>query len=123
MSDGRLYGDLDVQTIQCNAADGTCNIPVPGPSVALVFLNDAAYQNSGGDIATPVTFATTTTTHRVIASMDPAALAASNGRSGQDPLGATSKGGSHTSSAVAKMGSFVGAVSIVVGVVVARLLL
>ncbi|KAG8984426.1 hypothetical protein FRB90_005328, partial [Tulasnella sp. 427] len=124
MSDGRLYGDLDVQTVQCNAADGTCNIPVPGPSVALVFLTDQAYQNSGGDVATPVTFATTTTTHRVIPTMDQTALLASNGRSGSDPLGATSKGGSSTTSgAVRRAGSVVGLVTVVVGVVVAKSLL
>lgn len=123
MSDGRLYGDLDVQTIQCNPADGTCNIPVPGPSVALVFLTDAAYQNSGADVATPMTFATSTTTQRLLLTMDEAQLNSSNGRSGADPLGTTSEGGSQTSGAAAMVGSFVGVVSFVVGAVVARVLL
>ncbi|KAG8918375.1 hypothetical protein FRC01_001896 [Tulasnella sp. 417] len=123
MSDGRLYGDLDVQTIQCNAADGTCNIPVPGPSVALVFLNDNAYQNSGGDHQEPVTFATSVTTQKIFLTMDQAQLNSSNGRSGSDPLGTTSEGGAQTSGAAAMVGSFVGIVSFLVGAVVARVLL
>ncbi|KAG8980670.1 hypothetical protein FRB93_009077 [Tulasnella sp. JGI-2019a] len=47
-SDGKLSGTPDVQTIQCDAQSGLCSIPVPAPSVALVFLTDAAFANSGG---------------------------------------------------------------------------
>ncbi|KAG9026611.1 hypothetical protein FRB95_008665 [Tulasnella sp. JGI-2019a] len=65
---GRLTGTPDVQTIQCDAQTGLCSIPVPAPSVALVFLTDAAFENSGGadagasasTLAVPVATATTT---------------------------------------------------------------
>lgn len=100
MSDGRLQGDLDIVTIECNASDGTCNIPVPGPSVALVFLTDAALQNSGAEDTEPLTFATTTTTARIAATIDQAVLETSNGRSGSDPLGTTSESSSQESTGI-----------------------
>ena len=37
-SDGRLYGDVMTYSVQCT--EGKCPIHVPGPSVALVFLNE-----------------------------------------------------------------------------------
>ncbi|KAG8983833.1 hypothetical protein FRB93_006940 [Tulasnella sp. JGI-2019a] len=94
-ADGRLTGTPNVQTIQC--ANGQCAIPVPAPSIALVFLTDAAYANSGGEDGQQsdgsiLTFATTTTTGKHKATIDPAALATSNGHSGSFPLMATSKG-------------------------------
>ncbi|KAG8988917.1 hypothetical protein FRB90_002499, partial [Tulasnella sp. 427] len=62
-SDGRLYGDVDVQTIQCDTNTNLCNIPVPSPSAALVFLTDEAFTNSGGNTAdgseSTLTFPTT----------------------------------------------------------------
>ncbi|KAG8940870.1 hypothetical protein FRC04_004980 [Tulasnella sp. 424] len=100
-SDGRLYGDASIQTIQCDTAAGLCNIPVPAPSVALVFLSDEALQNSGGvsgdATGSTLTFATTYTSGKVHATIDLAALATSNGRNGSLPLGATSKGGAVSS--------------------------
>ncbi|KAG9004449.1 hypothetical protein FRB90_010885, partial [Tulasnella sp. 427] len=108
-SDGRLYGDLDIVTIQCNPADGTCNVPVPGPSVALVFLTDEAVASSGADVTQAQTFATTVTTGRAVPTMDQALLMVSNGRSGADPLGATSKGGSTATSGAERGVGMVGA--------------
>ncbi|KAG8944488.1 hypothetical protein FRC00_010559, partial [Tulasnella sp. 408] len=89
MSDGRLQGDLEIIEIQCNTADGTCSVPVPGPSVALVFLTDSAVEYSGADITQAETFATTVTTGNSLPTMDQAALMSSNGRNGSDPLGST----------------------------------
>ncbi|KAG8954560.1 hypothetical protein FRC00_005806 [Tulasnella sp. 408] len=99
MSDGRLQGDLEIIEIQCNTADGTCSVPVPGPSVALVFLTDSAVENSGADITQAETFATTVTTGKSFPTMDQADLMRSNGRSGKDPLGTTSKSSAIESSA------------------------
>ncbi|KIO18114.1 glycoside hydrolase family 79 protein [Tulasnella calospora MUT 4182] len=100
-SDGRLYGDAEVQTIQCDTTTQLCDIPVPSPSVALVFLTDEAFTNSGGAAGdatgSTLTFATTVTTGKVHATIDLAALATSNGRNGSMPLGATSKGGALSS--------------------------
>lgn len=102
-SDGRLSGEANVQTVACDTTAGTCSIKVPAPSVALVFLTDAAYQNSGGlsgELSGDVlTYPTTTTTGKAKATIDLAALATSNGRSGSNPLGATSKGAAVPSSA------------------------
>lgn len=96
-SDGRLYGEAEVTTIQCDTTTGLCDIPVPSPSVALVFLTDEAFTNSGGTSGdasgSTLTFATTVTSGKVHPSMDAAALLSSNGRNGSLPLGATSKGG------------------------------
>ncbi|KIO31217.1 glycoside hydrolase family 79 protein [Tulasnella calospora MUT 4182] len=125
-SDGRLQGDLDVVEILCNAADGTCNVPVPGPSVALVFLSDAAMASSGADITQAETFATTVTTGKAVPSMDQAALMSSNGRSGGDPLGTTSKSSSKDSSATLRstVGSaWIWGVSVSVSFALAKLLL
>ncbi|EIM84257.1 uncharacterized protein STEHIDRAFT_132660 [Stereum hirsutum FP-91666 SS1] len=44
-SDGRLTGDLDVQTVQCDTSSNTCQIKIPAPSFALVFLTDDAYSS------------------------------------------------------------------------------
>ncbi|KAG8908805.1 hypothetical protein FRB99_003043 [Tulasnella sp. 403] len=94
-ADGRLYGDAQVDTVNCDPTAGTCSIPVPAPCVALVFLTDEAYQNSGGlsgdASGSTLTFATTTTTGKVHPTIDTSALQTSNGRSGADPLGTTSK--------------------------------
>lgn len=96
-SDGRLYGEASVETIACDTAAGTCNIPVPAPSVAVVYLNDAALANSGGEAGetngSTLTFATTITTakHTPVI-FDMAAVNTSNGHnSGTSKKGATSK--------------------------------
>lgn len=102
-SDGRLSGTANIQTIACDTTGGTCSIPVPAPSVALVFLTDAAYEESGGlsgeQSGVTLTYPTTTTTSKAKATINLAALATTNGRSGSNPLGATSKGAAVPSSA------------------------
>ncbi len=120
-SDGRLYGDLNVQTIPCDPTAG-CQIKVPAPAAAIVFLTDEAYQNSGGDESATQTFATTTTTgkHATKMTIDPVALATSNGRNGKVPYGTTSRQGPRKSNAenlalpaALLFASFMGAVALV----------
>ncbi|KAG8896304.1 hypothetical protein FRC01_011897 [Tulasnella sp. 417] len=123
MSDGRLQGDLDIVTIQCNTSDGTCNIPVPGPSVALVFLTDAALQNSGTDDTAPLTFATTTTTARIVPTIDQAVLETSNGRSGSDPLGSTSESSSQSAGFITTVNPLNFILSVVSSILVSKLLI
>lgn len=100
-SDGRLKGDLDVQTVQC--ANNLCQIQVPAPGFALVFLTDNAYSES-----TPQNTQTFPTTVHVreknTATVDPSVLATSNGSNGvsRKALGSTSK---HSSGATASLAS------------------
>jgi len=93
-SDGRPMGEEDIQTVQCDQNNNTCQITVPAPSVALVFLSNAALSESDtGSIQTFPTTAFTNIANTV--SVDPAVLATSNGHSGMDSvLGSTSKGSS-----------------------------
>ncbi|KAG8995622.1 hypothetical protein FRB90_000137 [Tulasnella sp. 427] len=122
MSDGRLQGDVNVTTIQCNTSDGTCNIPVPGPSIALVFLTDSSLVESGEDTQTQ-TFATSTTTARVAVTIDQAVLATSNGRSGSNPLGTTSKSSSVSAGFLMRASSLGVVLSISASFVVVKLII
>jgi hypothetical protein len=95
-SDGRPMGTVNVTTVPCDGASNTCNITLPAPSFALVFLSDAALASSGADAsAAPATFATSTVTGAGNSvTIDPAVLATSNGMNGKSRLGgSTSKGG------------------------------
>ncbi|KII84147.1 glycoside hydrolase family 79 protein [Plicaturopsis crispa FD-325 SS-3] len=91
-SDGRLYGDLDIQTVNCDTNANTCQIQVPAPGFALVFLTDNAFNE-----ASPTgqqTFPTTamTKTHNTV-TIPPSVLATSNGHGGANQLsGSTSQG-------------------------------
>jgi hypothetical protein len=82
-SDGRLKGNLSVQTVNC--ADNVCQIQVPAPGFALVsFTDNALAESTPPD---PLTFATTALTKTMhTATVDPAVLATSNGHSGSDRL-------------------------------------
>lgn len=85
-------------TINCDA--GTCVVPVPAPGFALVFLDSAAEQVNTGQATH--TFATTarTKTHNT-ATVDPIALATSNGHSGMnrdEGFGSTSLGSASAAS-------------------------
>ncbi|KAF7974612.1 hypothetical protein HWV62_11580 [Athelia sp. TMB] len=75
-SDGRLTGDQDIKTVACNG--GTCQVTVPAPSFALVFLSDDALTESDG--GPTQTFPTTlhTKAHNT-ANVDASVLATSNG--------------------------------------------
>ncbi|KAJ7583134.1 glycoside hydrolase family 79 protein [Mycena floridula] len=85
--DGRLKGDLNVVSINCDQNANTCQIPVPAPAFALVFMSD------GIETPSPTTFATTAYTklHNT-ATIDAQVLQTSNGHSGADrlSLGSTS---------------------------------
>lgn len=89
-SDGRLTGDQDIQTVNCNG--GSCQVKVPAPSFALVFLTDQALHDS--DTGASKTFSTSlhTKVHGT-ATIDPSVLATSNGHKGMAKhYGSTSKG-------------------------------
>ncbi|EPQ55987.1 glycoside hydrolase family 79 protein [Gloeophyllum trabeum ATCC 11539] len=93
-SDGRLQGSESVQTINCDQGNNVCNVPVPAPGFALVFLSDSAYSDSAP--STTQTFSTTAVTKSInTATIASSVLATSNGHSGSDrKLGSTSKGSS-----------------------------
>ncbi|OCH90122.1 hypothetical protein OBBRIDRAFT_793583 [Obba rivulosa] len=100
-ADGRLQGDEDVQTISCDQTQNTCQVTVPAPGVALVFLTDEAFEESTP--STTQTFATTAVTKTANTATVPASvLATSNGDSGADreSLTSTSKGSSGASRAI-----------------------
>ncbi|KAJ7572949.1 hypothetical protein C8J56DRAFT_1133482 [Mycena floridula] len=78
-SDGRIKGEVDIQTVTCNG--GNCIIKVPAPGFALVFVSEQAL--AGSDTGTPVTFPTTVFTKTLnTATVDPSLLATSNGHQG-----------------------------------------
>ena len=90
-SDGRLMNDLYIETVTCNT-DNTCNVTVPAPGFALVFLTDDPV-NLGPDPSQ--TFSTTAYTKSFnTATVNSTELADSNGHSGKDRenLGSTSYG-------------------------------
>ncbi|KAG1807867.1 glycoside hydrolase family 79 protein [Suillus subaureus] len=92
-SDGRLNGTLDVQTIPCDQINNVCQVEVPAPGFALVFLTDNALSES--DQGPTMTFSTTTYTnlHGPTITVDPSVLATSNGEKGlADALAGTSQG-------------------------------
>lgn len=91
-SDGRPVGDEQITTIDCDQGNNVCNIPVYAPSVALVFLSDAAQTENAGEPST--TYATTARTKMYnTATVDPAVLATSNGaKQMSSKLASTSKG-------------------------------
>lgn len=93
-ADGRLKGDLNVTSIDCNVSENTCRIPVPAPGFALVFFNPD--DEAVGVAQAEATFATTVhlKSHNT-ATVDAAALATSNGHSGKEraaQMGGTSLG-------------------------------
>ncbi|KAG8773967.1 hypothetical protein FRC12_002210 [Ceratobasidium sp. 428] len=106
-SDGRLMGEVETVTIQCDTTAQTCAIPVKAPSIALVFLTDTALQASSPQDSVTQTFPTSIVTQRgnggVTISVDPSVLATSNGRGGAQAaiLGSTSSG-SFENSALAR---------------------
>ena len=94
-ADGRLQGDLHLETVQCDQQNNVCNVKVPVPGFALVFMSDDAAKES--EPASTATFGTTAVTkYKNTATIDPSVLATSNGQGGQNRLanqGGTSQGG------------------------------
>ncbi|KAJ7145149.1 glycoside hydrolase family 79 protein [Mycena crocata] len=89
-SDGRLTGTEEIQTVTCNA--NTCDITIPAPGFALVFLADVS--TDAETYADVKTFSTTALTKTLnTATINPTLLATSNGQAGANfmPAG-TSKG-------------------------------
>ncbi|KIJ18005.1 glycoside hydrolase family 79 protein [Paxillus involutus ATCC 200175] len=91
-SDGRPVGAVDIQTVDCDQTLNVCNVKVPAPGAALVFLSDQALAES--DEGPTMTFPTTAYTKlQNTATINPSALATSNGNKGlADSLAGTSKG-------------------------------
>jgi hypothetical protein len=91
-SNGILAGNETITTITCDQTTNTCTIPVHAPAIALVFLNDEAFQKS--EPTGTVTFATSTLTQKHgTLTVNPSVLATSNGHSGNTrQSGSTSKG-------------------------------
>lgn len=58
-SDGRLQGTETIQTVNCDQTANTCQIMVPAPGFALVFMGS----NANGDSVSTQTFATTAYTN------------------------------------------------------------
>ena len=93
-ADGRLSGNLNVTTVQCDTTANTCSIPIPAPCFALVFLTSEAL--SAVSPASTVTYPTSTHTRTAnTIYIDPAVLQTSYGHSGMENVrGATSSGSS-----------------------------
>lgn len=106
-------GTESVQTISCNTGTNTCQIPVPAPGFALVFLQDTTQIESGGGPTTTYSTSSLTKLYNTL-TVDPAVLATSNGHWGMDQkLGSTSHGS--VSGAGAKWGVCAGVGAMVVG--------
>jgi len=87
--DGRLKGEENVQTVQCEPSSGTCQVNIPAPGLALVFLSDTAYEEV--ELSSTVTFATTSVTNSLVTvTVNPSVLSTSNG-DGSIVLGATDR--------------------------------
>ena len=112
-SDGRLMGQQNIQTIPCNG--GSCQVKVPAPSFALVFLSDQALSDS--DNGASQTFSTSIQTKTLnTATIDPSVLATSNGHKGfAKHGGSTSRDGHSNNGASGLLPSVAALVSLVAG--------
>lgn len=89
-----MKGEVIVETIPCDQAANTCQVKVPAPGFALVFMTDEA-GNAASDHDAQ-TFATSAITkYKNTATIDEAVLATSNGNKGMENMvGSTSFGSS-----------------------------
>ena len=103
----------------CDQTAGTCTVHVPAPGFALVFVSDSAVANS--EPQATATYATTAETRTInTATIDPAALASSNGHTGADRhLGSTSKGSSGAGRAAGVVPSVTAVLAVLSTVVIA----
>ena len=122
-TDGRLQGDQDVQTVNCDQSANTCEVQVPAPGFALVFLTSTAFSESNP--STTQTFSTTSLTKTQNTATVPASvLATSNGHSGSTlKLGSTSNENLSGAQAVAIPGMAALVAMICGGTVVRRALM
>ncbi|KLO13587.1 hypothetical protein SCHPADRAFT_940250 [Schizopora paradoxa] len=99
-SDGRPMGEEQDETVNCDPTTRNCQVRVPAPGAALVFLNDGALANAGQGDA-PQTFATTAVTklHNT-ATVDQLVLQTSNGHGGTERKMASTSRGSFQSGAL-----------------------
>ncbi|KAF8316085.1 hypothetical protein DL93DRAFT_2078303 [Clavulina sp. PMI_390] len=104
VSDGRLSGTVVTETVQCSTDTG-CQITVPAPGAALVFMTTQAGDESWNSALTE-TYSTSTYTNGNL--VDSSVLATSNGRGGpnqaQYPLGLGTSKGKDSSGAARSMG-------------------
>ncbi|WWC86516.1 uncharacterized protein L201_001393 [Kwoniella dendrophila CBS 6074] len=97
-SDGRLYGEQ--QTVSINCENGNCVIPVPAPSIALVFLTSDSLSNSSPQEGSKTEYETSIV-GTGSATVDKQSLETSNGQNAKSGLnGGTSKGSASSSSAL-----------------------
>lgn len=113
-ADGRLQGTLNVETVTC--ANAVCQIQVPAPGFALVFLTANAFTESN---PTNVQTFTTSTLRKTqtVPSIDPSVLATSNGHSGggRVKMYSTSKGEHESAGVGMKVPSWVATVAVTGG--------
>ncbi|KAJ7745669.1 glycoside hydrolase family 79 protein [Mycena metata] len=99
-SDGRLTGTEQIQTVTCKS-DNTCDIKVPSPGFALVFLTDTSTDaETYADVKTFPTTALTKTINTL--TIDPSVLATSNGQAGANFIPARTSNGKKKTSAAAR---------------------
>lgn len=115
-SDGRLQGTETIQQVTCNQGANNCQIQVPAPGFALVFLDPGA----NGDSVSTHTFPTTAFTNtKNTVTVNPSVLSTSNGQSGKDrvDLGCTSSGSCASGAGSVKLGRdvFAGLVTFALG--------
>lgn len=111
--DGTLKGDLQVDTVTCNAADNSCTVNVPAPGFAVVYMDGNAGSEATSTYGASTYETTANTKTRNYATVDPSVLATSNGHSGsnREAMGATSP----QSSSAVRNSVMIGALAIAVG--------
>ncbi|KAI0742958.1 hypothetical protein C8Q80DRAFT_1273535 [Daedaleopsis nitida] len=119
-ADGRLKGEVHLETVPCDQAANTCQVKVPAPGFALVFMDDGEAEAAAEYEA--ATFATTAITKlKNTATIDPAVLATSNGNRGMGDLwGSTSSGSNAAIGAGAVLPSVAALMAMAAGAAVVR---
>lgn len=109
--------------MNCDTTAGTCQVKVPAPSFALVFLANTEFTAVTPN--TPLTYSTTAVTRTAnTIYIDPSMLATSNGHYGmEDKQGATSFGSSSGKRAFGEILSFalVSIVAVITTFIIGRL--
>ncbi|KZP07019.1 glycoside hydrolase family 79 protein [Athelia psychrophila] len=105
-SDGRLQGDVSVQTVPCS--NNICQIRVPAPGFALVSFIDTAFTDIDSSPSAIPTYSTTAKGwhSKTMPTVNPTILATSNGHGG--PYGKIARGSTSELSAGASRNAVVG---------------